>query len=254
MRLVPVVLTGLVAFTACGEGSPDPAGDGSSPEPSVAIELPPVDGPYDWTIDAAEFVATVDNRFFPLEPGTTLVYEGRSGDEREVVTIEVTDRTKVILGITCVVVHDTVTVGGEVHEDTFDWYAQDVDGNVWYMGEDTKEYEDGKVSSTEGSWEAGVNGALPGIIMPADPAVGLAYTQEHLAGEAEDKGEIVALDQRVNVPAGNFEGAVVTEDWTPLEPKVREHKYYASGVGVVFEEIVQGGEGVLRLVQIRLAG
>jgi hypothetical protein len=122
------------------------------------------------------------------------------------------------------------------------------------MGEDTKEYEDGKVSSTEGSWEAGVNGALPGIIMPAHPAVGLAYTQEHLAGEAEDKGEIVALDQRVNVPAGTFEGVVVTEDWTPLEPKVREHKYYASGLGVVFEEIVQGGEGVLRLVQIRLAG
>jgi hypothetical protein len=196
----------------------------------------------------------VDNPYFPLVPGTVLIYEGTSGGEREVVTIRVTAETKEILGVACIVVRDTVKIAGEVHEDTFDWYAQDVDGNVWYMGEDTKEYEDGKVSSTEGSWEAGVNGALPGIIMPADPAVGLAYTQEHLAGEAEDKGEIVALDQRVNVPAGNFEGVVVTEDWTPLEPKVREHKYYASGVGVVFEEIVQGGEGVLRLVQIRLAG
>jgi hypothetical protein len=147
-----------------------------------------------------------------------------------------------------------VTVAGEIHEDTFDWYAQDVDGNVWYMGEDTKEYEDGKVSSTEGSWEAGVDGALPGIIMPADPTVGLAYTQEHYAGEAEDKGKIVGLGKSVEVPYGSFDEVLVTEDWTPLEAKILEHKYYAPGIGVVFEELVKGGEGVLRLVQRRSEG
>jgi hypothetical protein len=244
----------LLAITGCGQASRDPTRKGDSPAPSVTIELPPADGPYDWTVDAEDFVATVDNPSFPLAPGTTLVYEGRSGDEREVVTIEVTDRTKVILGIACVVVRDTVTVAGEVREDTFDWYAQDVDGNVWYMGEDTKEYEDGKVVSTAGSWQAGVDGALPGIIMPADPAVGMAYTQEHLAGEAEDKGEVVALGEHVTVPAGSFGDVVVTEDWTPLEPGVREHKYYAEGVGVVFEEIVKGGDGVLRLVEVRSTG
>jgi hypothetical protein len=250
---VQVILAGLVAMAACGEPAPGPStGDGPS-EPSTVVELPPVDGPYDWTVDPADFVDGVDNPYFPLEPGTRLVYEGQSDGEREVVTVEVTAETKEILGVTCVVVRDTVKVAGEIHEDTFDWYAQDVDGNVWYMGEDTKEYEDGKVVSTEGSWEAGVDGALPGIIMPATPKVGLAYTQEHYAGEAEDKGKIVALGEYVDVPYGSFDDVVVTQDRTPLEPKIREHKYYAPGIGVVFEELVRGGEGVLRLVELRSA-
>jgi hypothetical protein len=243
-------------LASCGEGSPGPGvspsgpGGGSPTASPSPIAIPPVDGPYDWTIDPANFVDGVDNPFFPLVPGTALVYEGQSDGEHEVVAVRVTSRTKEILGVTCVVVRDTVTVAGHVHEDTFDWYAQDIDGNVWYMGEDTKEYEDGKVVSTEGSWEAGVNGALPGVIMPAHPEVGIAYTQEHYAGEAEDKGKIVALGEHVTVPFGSYE-VLVTEDWTPLEPKIREHKSYASGVGVVFEEIVRGGEGVLRLVEVR---
>jgi hypothetical protein len=198
-------------------------------------------------------VSGVDNPYFPLEPGTVLVYEGHSEEEREVVTVRVTEMTKEILGVTCVVVRDTVRVAGEIREDTFDWYAQDVDGNVWYMGEDTKEYEDGKVVSTEGAWEAGVDGALPGVIMPAEPVEGLAYTQEHYAGEAEDKGKVIRLGAQVTAPAGSYDEVLVTEDSTPLEPKVREHKYYAPGVGVVFEEIVRGGEGVLRLVEVRSA-
>ena len=261
--VVSVLLVGLVA---CGDTSPAPGGSGSpassspdspepspsaSPEPTSTIEIPPVGGPYDWTIDPANFVPGVDNPYFPLEPGTVLVYEGQSDGEREVVTIHVTDRTKEILGVSSVVVRDTVTVAGEIHEDTFDWYAQDVDGNVWYMGEDTKEYEHGKVSSTEGSWEAGVDGALPGIIMPAAPNVGLAYTQEHYAGEAEDEAKIVALGKRVEVPYGSFDEVLVTEDQTPLEPKVLERKYYAPGIGVVFEELVQGGNEALELVSVR---
>jgi hypothetical protein len=244
----------VVALSACGGGTSEAVDDASGTAPGSRIEIPPVDGPYDWTIDAADFVRGVNNPYFPLDPGTVLVYEGRSDGEHEVVTVRVTDETREILGVTCVVVRDTVEVAGEVREDTFDWFAQDVDGNVWYMGEDTKEYEDGKVVSTEGSWEAGVDGALPGIIMPAAPEVGLAYTQEHFAGEAEDKGEIVSLGEHVDVPYGSFDDVVVTEDWTPLEPRVREHKHYAPGVGVVFEEIVEGGDGVLRLVDVRSEG
>jgi hypothetical protein len=249
------------ALAACGEAAPGSGSDGaSSATPSAttsvspaAIEIPPVDGPYDWEIDPANFVDGVDNPYFPLTPGTVLVYEGRSDGEREVVTVRVTGRTKDILGVTAVVVRDTVRVAGEVTEDTFDWYAQDVDGNVWYMGEDTKEYEGGKVVSTEGSWEAGVDGALAGVIMPADPVEGLAYTQEHYAGEAEDKGRILRLGDSITVPTGSYGDVLVTEDWTPLEPKAREHKHYAPGVGVVFEELVRGGESMLRLVEIRTA-
>jgi hypothetical protein len=239
-----------VALAACGDrnGGPVEGPAGASP---AHIEIPPVDGPYDWSIDPQNFVEEVDNPHFPLVPGTTLVYRGESDGEREVVTIEVTDRTKEILGVTCVVVKDTVEVAGEVHELTFDWYAQDVEGNVWYMGEATKEYEDGEVVSREGSWEAGVDGALPGIIMPAEPEVGMAYTQEHYAGEAEDKGKVVAVGREIAVPYGSFHDVLITEDWTPLEPRFLENKHYAPGVGVVFEELVKGGQGFLRLVDVR---
>lgn len=244
--IVAVALAALA--TACASD-----GDGTSPSQEPAptpIAIPPVDGPYDWSVDPATFVDAVDNPYFPLTPGTTLVYEGSSDGEHEVVTIEVKDRTKEILGVTCVVVKDTVEAGGELKELTFDWYAQDVDGNVWYFGERTAEYQNGKVATREGSWEAGVDGALPGVIMPAEPTVGLAYTQEHYAGEAEDKGRIVGIGERMTIPFGSFEDVVVTEDWTPLEPKMREHKSYAPGIGVIFEEIVRGGEGVLRLVEV----
>jgi hypothetical protein len=260
--VVALLAGAAIALTACGgSATPDgdagpasatgsPTSDVGTPSPEARIAIPPVDGPYDWSIDPADFVEGVDNPYFPLEPGRKLVYRGQSDGEREVVTIEVLDRTKEILGITCVVVKDTVEVAGELKELTFDWYAQDVDGNVWYLGEDTAEYEDGEVVTHEGAWEAGVDEALPGVIMPADPTVGLAYTQEHYAGEAEDKGRVVAVGERVTVPFGSFEDVVVTEDWTPLERKVLETKFYAPGIGVVFEEIVKGGDGVLRLVDV----
>jgi hypothetical protein len=238
--------TGVSAAPAPTAGPPT-----SSTSPRAPIEIPPVDGPYDWKVDAANFVEGVHNPYFPLAPGTTLTYEGRSDGEREVVTIKVMPRTKEILGVRCVVVKDTVEVDGELAEFTLDWYAQDVDGNVWYFGERTAEYEHGQVTTRAGSWEAGVDGALPGVIMPADPEIGLAYTQEHYAGEAEDKGKIVALGQQVIVEAGSYEGVLVTEDWTPLEPKLLERKSYAPGIGVVFEELVKGGSEVLELVEIR---
>ena len=212
-----------------------------------------MDGPYDWTIDPADFVAPVDNRYFPLQPGSVTIHEGQSDGDHEVNRVEVLRKTKEILGVTCVVVKDTVETNGELTEFTLDWYAQDVDGNVWYFGERTAEYEHGTVTSREGSWEGGVDGALPGVIMPAEPRVGLAYTQEYYAGQAEDKGKVVALGKHVTVPTGSYDEVLVTEDWTPLEHNVLEKKWYAPGLGVVYETIVKGGDEVLRLVDVKPA-
>ena len=128
---------------------------------------------------------------------------------------------------------DTVTLDGEIIEDTLDWYAQDEGGTVWYLGEDTAEFEDGEITTREGSFEAGVDGAQAGVIMPASPAVGMSYRQEYYEGEAEDNGEVLALGEQVDVPAGEYDDLVKTADTTPLEPDVLEHKYYARDVGLV---------------------
>jgi hypothetical protein len=158
-----------------------------------------------------------------------------------------------VVGIECVVVRDTVSLDGELIEDTHDWYAQDKDGNVWYMGEDSKEYEGGQVTSTAGSWEAGVDGALPGIKVWATPLVGDApYYQEYYEGEAEDLGRDVALDGTASVQFGDYTDLLVVEEWTPLEPEVVERKYYAAGVGTVKEEMARGGNEVVELIEFVL--
>jgi len=185
--------------------------------------------------DAQRFGTTVDNLFFPLEPGTTYVFEGETEDGLERVEVEITDQTRVVMGVTCVVVHAREYLDGELVEDTFDWFAQDLDGNVWYFGEDSKELENGVVVSTEGSWEAGVDGALPGIIMLAAPWIGVTYEQEYAPGVAEDMATVVGLSDTATTPFGTFTGCVKTEDFTPLEPGVMEEKFYAPGIGVVLE-------------------
>jgi hypothetical protein len=141
-----------------------------------------------------------------------------------------------------------VTVDGELVEDTLDWYAQDAAGNVWYFGEEVKDYEDGRVVSTAGSWEAGVDGALPGIAMPASPRPGETFRQEYFAGEAEDMFEILAVDASIDTPTGTFTDALLTRDWTPLEPGVAEEKLYVAGIGKVAERQVEGGSGGVVLV------
>jgi hypothetical protein len=219
-------IAALVTVAACG--SEDSA---SLPAGSETVEL-----------DPAEFSTTLDNPYWPMRPGSTWVYretDGEGGESR--VTVTVTDRTKEIDGIEARVVHDVVTEDGEVKEDTFDWYAQDEDGNIWYLGEDTKEFEDGKVVSTEGSWEHGVDGAQAGILLPADPEVGMAYRQEYYEGEAEDAGEVLSLDEQVRVPYGSFDHVLKTKDTTPLEPDVLEHKFYAKDVGPILAVSVSGG-------------
>ena len=151
-------------------------------------------------------------------------------------------------GVTARVVRDTVTRDGSVVEDTFDWYAQDGRGNVWYLGEDTAELEDGEIVTREGSFEAGVDGAMAGVLMPADPTAGMRYRQEYYAGEAEDNGEVLALGQMADVPAGHFEDALLIADTVALEPEVLEYKLYAPGVGPVLTLGISGGVGREALV------
>jgi hypothetical protein len=183
--------------------------------------------------DPKNFVRDVDNRFFPLRPGTRYVYKGIEDGEQETnVTIVTYDR-KDILGVSAIVVFDRVFVQGELKEKTFDWYAQDKDGNVWYLGENTKEYENGQVVSTEGSWKAGRDGAKPGIIMLAHPHVPDRYFQEFLAGEAEDQARVVGLGIDLRVPYGSFDNCLKTVEWTRLEPGVKESKVFCPGVGFV---------------------
>ena len=193
-------------------------------------------------LDPADFVERIDNPYLPMPPGTRWTYrETEPEGTRQRVDVSVTTRTREILGIAATVVHDKVTEHGELVENTFDWYAQDACGNVWYLGENTKEYEDGVVVSTAGSWEAGVDGAQAGVIMPADPQVGLTYRQEYLAGEAEDAAEILSIDEQAQVPFGHFRDAVLIKEFTRLHPRVLEYKLYARGVGVVLAIAVSGG-------------
>jgi len=200
-------------------------------------------------VDPDNFTCKVDNKYFPLKPGTTYFYESSSGETEE---IFVTCETKEILGVTCVVVHDVVyDEDGEWIEDTYDWYAQDECKNVWYFGEDSTERdpETGE-TDTGGSWEAGVDGAEPGIIMLGHPKKGVTYREEYYEGEAEDMAKVKSLHANVSVEYGCFHGVLLTLNFTPLEPDVLEKKYYAKGVGLVLEEEVKGGDDVNELVAV----
>ena len=200
-------------------------------------------------IDPASFVEGIDHPFFPMEVGATFIFDG---DEH--VEVEVLADTKRIMGIPATVVRDRVFEDCALVEDTLDWYGQDAQGNVWYLGEETAEYENGEITTTAGSWEAGVDGALPGIIMLADPQAGDIYRQEFYEGEAEDIGEVTAVTGSVSVPAGAWSGSdvLVTEEWTPLEPDVRERKIYARGFGVVRIKAIQGGDELTVLTSAAL--
>jgi hypothetical protein len=192
---------------------------------------------------------SITNKYFPLTPGTLFLYEGSSEGQPSTNHVYVTYETKVIVGIPCVVVRDTVWVAGQLTEATIDWYAQDREGNVWYMGEWSTEYPGG---SHAGSWQAGVLGAQPGIIMEDDPEVGDVYRQEYFAGHAEDMAAVLSVTASVCVPYDCYSGNVLlTRDWTPLEPGAIEHKYYAIGVGNVKSIDVHGGSDVEELVAIQ---
>jgi len=193
---------------------------------------------YTMPFDAANFEEPAENPWFPLKTGMTWEYReiDEEGEEEARVYFEVTKATKTILGVSCLVVNDRVYEEKKLVEDTLDYFAADRFGNIWYFGEDSRDYERGNVVSVEGSWLAGAEGAMPGLFLAAEPKVGMVFAQEVSPGQAEDMGEIVAVDTYVKVRAGKFEDCLKIKEWNPLEPGVTEYKYYARGTGVVLEE------------------
>jgi hypothetical protein len=233
-----VLLAGLA--TACGSAHGNPS----------ASDLAPIHGTYAPSIDASNFVARVTNRYWPLEPGTAYHFRGVRGTTPQTDDAVVTRQTKVILGIRCTVVRDTVSEHGHPVERTFDWYAQDKQGNVWYMGEDAFELKNGHFAKASDSWRSGVDGAKPGIIMPADPRPGDSYRQEYYPpGQALDQAHVLGRLGVVSVPYGTFAHTLVTSEFSPLEPQTEE-KYYVAGVGEVLERVVKGHHEEFRLTRI----
>jgi len=211
----------LVAVVGCGACNDDPAGP-----------------PYEPTLPTA-WASAVTNEYFPLLPGSVWHYQGDTGEGTETIVVEVMPQARTVNGVAATVVRDRVYLDGDLVEDTYDWFAQDAAGNVWYLGEESKEVRNGQVVGTEGSWEWGLDGALPGIIMWADPAahVNEAYRQEYYRGEAEDWGKVIGVAESVQVPHGSFTGCIRTEDWNALEGRSRslEYKYHCRGIGTMLE-------------------
>jgi hypothetical protein len=225
------ILGAALAVAAC-DGDDDETAGSDLPQGSEPVDL-----------DPADFTTEIDNPYWPMKPGSKWVYLERDLEGTlQRVAVTVTNQTKRIAnGIEARVVHDVVKEDRVPVEITADWYAQDSEGNIWYMGEDTAELENGKVVSRAGSFEAGVDGAQPGIIMPAQPEVGQTYRQEYYEGKAEDEGVVLSLDAQAEVPAGHFPHTLMTQDTNPLEPKVYELKFYARDVGPVLAVSVSGG-------------
>ena len=243
------VATGLVLLAGCGGTDED------TTQVSASRDLPQGSEPVE--LDPAKFTVEIDNRYWPMVPGTRWTYReiDEEGKQLQVSVTVSTEAKKIANGITARVVRDTVTEDGQLIEDTFDWYAQDAEGNVWYLGEDTAEFEAGKMTTTAGSFEAGVDGALPGIIAPAKPVDDMKYRQEYYEGEAEDNGEVLGVEEQVEVPAGHYRSALLTKDTNALEPDVLEYKLYAPNVGPVLALGVSGGGGreeLVRLERVRM--
>jgi hypothetical protein len=237
---IALLLLAAVVSSASAAGGP----------PGSAPTLAPIQGPYSPSIDPANFVATIDNPYLPFKPGTRFHYIGVKGFVPQTDDEVVLHRTKQILGVTCTVVRDTVSEHGRPVERTFDWYAQDKSGNVWYMGEDSLERKHGRLVSASDSWEAGVNGGRPGIIMPGNPQPGDAYRQEYYpAGKALDEARVLPQSPSVTVPFGAFKRALLTREHSPVEPQT-EMKFYVAGVGEVAEHVITGRHEMFLLVNI----
>ncbi|MBA2325456.1 MAG: hypothetical protein H0V95_02280 [Actinobacteria bacterium] len=230
-----------IALLLVAGGSAGASGGSDLPRGAEPVEL-----------DPADFTTEIDNPYWPMTPGTRWTYRevDEEGKELQVVVVVTTETKKIANGITARVVRDTVTQDGQLIEDTFDWYAQDKDGNVWYLGEDTAEFENGQITTKSGSFEAGVDGAEAGIAMPAEPRPGLKYRQEYYKGEAEDNGEVLSTKEMAEVPFGLFKKVLLTKDTITIEPDVLEYKLYAKNVGPVLVLGVSGGGGREELISV----
>jgi hypothetical protein len=238
----------LLGAAGCGSGGNKRASSNGTAQSSAG--LAPIHGKYAPKIDPSNFVRGVDNPYFPLKPGTDFHFEGVRGKTPQVDDAVVTARAVEILGVKCTAVRDTVSEHGRPIERTFDFYAQDKQGNVWYMGEDSFELKNGKFAKASDSWRGGVDGAKPGIIMLAHPRPGDSYRQEYYpAGEALDEGRVLGYSPSVKVPYRRFTHVLVTSDFSPLEPQT-EHKFYAVGIGEISERVVKGHHEAFQLVRV----
>jgi hypothetical protein len=260
-RTLPLVLAATMLCAGCTTSATRPSV--TTPPGTPALESRPAvstsaaqstlpTGTEPVNLNPADFTADISHRYWPMKPGTRWTYRDvdEKGEVQDVVIVATTATKKLANGITARVVRDTVRSEGDLVEDTFDWYAQDSAGNVWYLGENTAEFENGKIVTRAGSFEAGAGGALPGILLPAEPQVGQKYRQEYLKGEAEDNGEVLGTNQLVEVPTGRYSDALLTRDTTSLEPTVVEYKLYAPGIGPVLALDISGGASREELVKI----
>jgi hypothetical protein len=259
-RTLPLIFAATILCAGCTSNATTPSATTppstrapeSSPAGSTAADSTLPVGAEPVNLNPGDFTANITHPYWPMKPGTRWTYRAidAKGEVEDVVVVATADTRKLANGVTGRVVRDTVRTEGELIEDTFDWYAQDSAGNVWYMGEDTAEFENGKIASREGSFEAGVGGALPGIMLPARPQVGQNYRQEYLKGEAEDNGEVLGLDQLVEVPTGRYGHVLLTKDTSHLEPHVVEYKFYARDIGPVLAMGISGGAAREALVKL----
>jgi len=252
----PVESQGTVEFTSTvvppatippTETSTPTAGTTASPTQTITL-FTESEGTYAINLTPADFVDVIDNPYFPLPAGAKWEYEIREGNgSKQKDTLEVLKETRNVNGVKATVVRDTVSTGDQIVEDTFDWFAQDKYGNVWYVGESVDNYIGGILVSHKGSWEWGVDGALPGIIMWADPSAHLneEYRQEYYLGKAEDMGQVLSVNESVTVPFGSFDQVVKTLDFSKLETNAKEQKFYAAGIGLIKEMDLNSNEEVV---------
>jgi hypothetical protein len=260
----PLILAATLAVAGCTSSAdapspanpPSPLGLESRPESGGPMGSSLPTGAEPVNLDPANFSADITNSYWPMKPGTQWIYRSVESDgvEQDIVIVATRSTKKLANGITARVVRDTAREKGQIVEDTLDWYAQDAEGNVWYMGEQTAEFENDKIVSRAGSWEAGKDGAMPGIMLPAQPQDGQKYRQEYKKGEAEDNGEVLAIDHQVEVKAGRYQQALVTMDTSTIEPDVVEYKFYAPGVGPVLALDTSGGTAREGLVKVGKVG
>lgn len=258
-RKSAAAIVAALAILVVGCGSQKSTTTTTSPPSTSAVatagKLPPETGPgYRVEVTPANFPTPtkIDNPYYPLTPGTRHVYEGSGADGPEQIVKEILRETKTIMGVNTVIMHDYVTRNGRLYEDTYDWFAQDKDGNVWYFGEATKKLDDktGQLTDTAGAWEAGVKGAQPGIVMKAKPAVGQSFYQEYFKGVAEDQADVLKTGEAVVTKGGTFSDTVRTKDYTALDTSVVENKLYARGIGFVMVEHTTGPPEKIELVRI----